>query len=254
MNANSKSRVTVSAFIAAVVIVALILALRTELDPVLRVVNLLGTLIHEGGHSVAAILTGGQLSGMVVRPDGSGYAMLSGGNMSLALPAGYLSSTLLMALVFLINNKSRWGEVVPLIMGVVYVAITIIYGDNLAGGAVTTVVGLIGGGFLIIVGLHFDIPIPGSSKKIVFHDFLWMSIVNVLSMYYALGGILSLDYIRWHAEVGNIDDVSQYALRFFPTVHPTTMATIWMGISILIWLMVLYTVVGKPIFRKKPLQ
>lgn len=253
---SRRFKITVgAAILVASILVILSQKFMGELAPLLGVINLLGTLVHEGGHSIATLLTDGSLSGVVVMPDGSGYALLAGGNQSLVLPAGYLSSTLIMALVFLVNNRTRWGDVLPLLMGVVYIGITIVFGDDLAGGAVTKFVGLIGGGLLVVVGLHFDIPIPWTGKKVVFHDFAWMTINNTIAIYYGLAGILSLSYISYHAEHGNTDDVSRYTDMFFRSTDPKFMAAIWMLVSIAVWLIVIYIVV-RHLFRReqRPIQ
>jgi hypothetical protein len=214
-----------------------------EVDPILRTVNLLGTLIHEGGHSLVTLLTGGHLAEMVIKPDGSGYAMIGGGATFLSLPAGYLSTTLLTALMFLINNRTRWGEVVPLLLGIAYGFLTFQYGAKLAGGTTTTTVGYICAALLIYFGMHPNIPIPRTGKHISVSDVVWMFWVNLISLYYGLGGILSLEYLTRYAEHGNPDDVSVFTDTFFPAMHPTTMASIWMWLSIVVWVVVFIVVI-----------
>jgi hypothetical protein len=221
-----------------------------DVDPVLRVVNLMGTLIHEGGHSLLTLLTGGYLAEMVIKPDGSGYAMIGGGATFLSLPAGYLSTTLLTALMFLINNRTRWGEVIPLILGIAYAYLTFAFGAKLAGGSTTIIVGYVCSALLIYFGMHPNIPIFRTGKHISVHDVVWMFWVNLISLYYGLGGILSLQYLTRYAEHGNPDDVSVFTDTFFPSMHPTTMASIWMWGSILVWVVV-FIVIIRYFLKKK---
>lgn len=211
-------------------------------DGVLRVVNLMGTLIHEGGHSLATLLTGGQLSEMVVNPNGSGYAMIGGGNTYLSLPAGYLGTTLLMALVFFINNRTRWGEAIPLLLGVACLWLTYVYGAKLAGGWTTYVVGYLSGAILVFMGIHPPIRIPGW-RRIEMPDAVWMFWINLISMYYALGSVLSLEYLTRFAAHGNPDDVSVFTDTYYSWMDPKVMAAIWMGLSILAWVAVLIVIV-----------
>jgi len=63
---------------------------RLALYPVI----LLVTFLHEFGHSIFAVATGGSVSGLQVNPDGSGYAMISGGWTALVLMGGYIGSAL----------------------------------------------------------------------------------------------------------------------------------------------------------------
>ena len=54
--------------------------------------DLVGTFIHEAGHALAAVLTGGRVEQFVIRLDTSGYVSYRGGAPLLATSAGYLSS------------------------------------------------------------------------------------------------------------------------------------------------------------------
>jgi Peptidase M50B-like len=52
------------------------------------------TLLHETGHSVAALVTGGGVTQLSISTDLSGYALLRGGDEAIIAPAGYLGATL----------------------------------------------------------------------------------------------------------------------------------------------------------------
>lgn len=62
---------------------------------ILYPVTLLVTFLHEFGHALAALLTGGQVVGLQVNWDGSGYTTTRGGSPALILIGGYLGSVLL---------------------------------------------------------------------------------------------------------------------------------------------------------------
>lgn len=74
---------------------------------VLYPVTLLVTFLHEFGHALGAILTGGSVSSMQVNPDGSGYTITRGGSPSIVLMGGYLGSALLGNVLFRIGAKHR---------------------------------------------------------------------------------------------------------------------------------------------------
>jgi hypothetical protein len=56
--------------------------------------RLLNTFIHELGHGLAAVLTGGRFERFVVYPNFEGLALIRGGNRLLVVSAGYLGSAL----------------------------------------------------------------------------------------------------------------------------------------------------------------
>ena len=62
---------------------------------VLYPVTLLVTFLHEFGHALGALLTGGTVEGMQINPDGSGYTITRGGNQGVVLMGGYLGSAVL---------------------------------------------------------------------------------------------------------------------------------------------------------------
>jgi len=57
-------------------------------------VRIFTTMIHEFGHGIAAIFTGGSISGVQINSDGSGHTRTIGGWMPLIASAGYFSTTL----------------------------------------------------------------------------------------------------------------------------------------------------------------
>lgn len=66
-------------------------------------VTLFVTFLHEFGHAIGAMLTGGGVQGLQVNPDGSGYTVTQGGNPAIVLMGGYLGSAVLGNLIFYIG-------------------------------------------------------------------------------------------------------------------------------------------------------
>lgn len=59
-------------------------------NSVLYPLRLFVTYIHEAGHSLAAIITGGRVERFIVSANGSGVAWTAGGNRLVISAAGYL--------------------------------------------------------------------------------------------------------------------------------------------------------------------
>ncbi|HLP94541.1 MAG TPA: M50 family metallopeptidase [Saprospiraceae bacterium] len=72
---------------------------------VLYPVTLLVTILHEFGHALGALLSGGSVEGLQINPDGSGYTITRGGSAGLVLVGGYLGSAILGNILFRIGAK-----------------------------------------------------------------------------------------------------------------------------------------------------
>ena len=68
--------------------------------------RLLVTFLHELGHGLGAIITGGSVEGIHIGSDGSGYCKTAGGNRAIVLMGGYLGSAILGNLLFFIGAKA----------------------------------------------------------------------------------------------------------------------------------------------------
>src|SRR5579859_70249 len=74
------------------------------------------SLVHELGHGLTAILTGGKFLNFQVFPDGSGLAYTAGGSGFLVPQMGYLGAALFGALLLALTNRVR--DVRPVAYGV----------------------------------------------------------------------------------------------------------------------------------------
>ncbi len=70
-------------------------------------VTLMVTFLHEFGHALGALLTGGTVEGMQINADGSGYTITRGGSQGLVLMGGYLGSAILGNILFRIGARHR---------------------------------------------------------------------------------------------------------------------------------------------------
>jgi hypothetical protein len=72
---------------------------------VLYPVTLLVTILHEFGHALGGLLSGGSVEGLQINPDGSGYTITRGGSAGLVLVGGYLGSAILGNVLFRIGAR-----------------------------------------------------------------------------------------------------------------------------------------------------
>ena len=70
-------------------------------------VTLLVTFLHELGHALGALFTGGNVLAVQINPDGSGYTKTQGGSLGIILMGGYLGSAILGNLLFYIGARGR---------------------------------------------------------------------------------------------------------------------------------------------------
>ena len=101
--------------------------------------QLFGTFIHEAGHALAAVMTGGEVQSMVVNLDTSGYVKRLGGNGPIVASAGYMASVIVGALLLFLGRKPKWAKPTLVVLGVSTLVITALfsgYGGSLPATAV----------------------------------------------------------------------------------------------------------------------
>lgn len=86
-------------------------------------VTMLVTFMHEFGHAMGAILTGGSVEGLQVNPDGSGYTTTRGGSPGVVLIGGYLGSAILGNILFRIGARHHHLAQGTLIVMAVFMAL-----------------------------------------------------------------------------------------------------------------------------------
>ena len=119
--------------------------------------RLLLTLVHELGHGLAALLTGGEFRGFVVYPSGAGLAYTAGGWRWVTIPAGYVGVALFGAVLILLGRSQWWSRLALGLMGAAMIWLSLWYGVptilsiSLPIGLLTTLSGLVFGGFFVWV-------------------------------------------------------------------------------------------------------
>ncbi|MDH3405054.1 MAG: M50 family metallopeptidase [Acidobacteriota bacterium] len=127
------------------------------LGPLAYPFRLLSTLVHELGHGLAALATGGEFRRLVVAADGSGLAYTAGGWRLLVVPAGYLGTAVFAGGLVLVGASPRAGRWALAALGALVGLASLRYGlpslvsPEAAGGALAVATGLaVGAAFVAI--------------------------------------------------------------------------------------------------------
>jgi hypothetical protein len=90
-------------------------------------------LLHELGHALAAVLTGGQVERIELSSDLGGVCWSRGGWRLIVLPAGYLGSMLFGGLILLSAARSLSDRLLAAALGLAVLALTIVFVRSLFG-------------------------------------------------------------------------------------------------------------------------
>ncbi|NLE52113.1 MAG: hypothetical protein GX613_11975 [Chloroflexi bacterium] len=87
------------------------------------------TMIHELGHGLAAILTGGSFLHFEVSRHGAGLAYTRGGSPFVILQAGYLGTALFGAGLLLLTHATRRPGPIAMVLGGLIALLSVLYSD-----------------------------------------------------------------------------------------------------------------------------
>jgi hypothetical protein len=105
---------------------------------------------HEFGHAITCVLTGGHVKSISLDPREGGVTHMQGGRNALTLPAGYLGSSLIGALLTFAGFNINASKIASIVVGVCFL-LTLWWGrrDWLTIGTVLAAVGLLVGCWFI---------------------------------------------------------------------------------------------------------
>jgi hypothetical protein len=157
--------------------------------------------LHEIGHAVAAVLTGGRVLSIGISANEGGVCVTQGGIPFLVLNAGYLGSLLFGALFLVLGTRRRNAPRVIAAIGVFTAVAALLYVRTWFGFAYTLVAGLL----LLLVAMKLR---PEASEWL-------LAAIGSMSMLYALADIAS-DVILRHS--GQSDAAALARLTHVPSV------------------------------------
>ena len=95
--------------------------------PVVIPLKLLVVFLHELGHVLAVLLTGGEVLNLTLDPMQGGAVTSRGGSRFLSLSAGYLGSLLIGVALFMAAVRTRADRAVLGVLGLTLLAVTVLY-------------------------------------------------------------------------------------------------------------------------------
>ncbi len=175
---------------------------------ILYPVTLLVTFLHEFGHALGAILTGGSVQALQINSDGSGYTVTAGGWKAIILMGGYVGSAILGNLLFYVAVKKPNSTVFALyLLASVMVLAAIVWFNSIY----TT---------LFLIFASYILYFVGSRR------FLHQEVLMFL-------GIASIIYIVQDFNIGPRSDLEEYA-RTMLIFSPDVWMYIWLAVVVFI--------------------
>jgi len=211
-----------------------------ELNLVLAPLRLFVTYVHEAGHGLGAILTGGRVIRFIVSPDGSGLATTAGGTRWVVISGGYLGAALFGSGLFYLSNRfSRFDRLIAIAIGIFMIIFTFRFARPDENGAFTAMmIGYAIGALLIFVGW--------SAPRVI-----TLLVLNVLAISTALNAVLDVWYLMGNisATRGTIrNDAASYSSEITNGLLPASaVALIWSAIAVGLFLAAIYFGIWKPL-------
>ena len=195
------------------------------LSPLLWPIRLFVTFVHEAGHSLAALISGGQVIEFTVSPDGSGVAKTAGGYPALILPAGYLGAALFgSALFFLTSRFPKWTRGLSVFLGLAIIILTVLFAAPDASGNLTA--NVIGIGFgVAMIALGWLAP-----------RIINVFILNTLAVMTGLNAVMDLSLLVRYGDVGLggiRNDAAAFAAEYTPLLPASVIAFIWSAVAVI---------------------
>lgn len=131
--------------------------------PVLDPLKLLVVFFHESSHALATLLTGGSVVELVIVPEQGGHVLSQGGNRFVILSAGYLGSLLWGVAIYLASVKSRYDQVIMIVLGIAVMTVTAVFGR----GGFSWLFGLGAGLSMVLVGSRFPRAINDFALRLI---------------------------------------------------------------------------------------
>ncbi|ETX00218.1 MAG: hypothetical protein ETSY1_12015 [Candidatus Entotheonella factor] len=102
-------------------------------SPLLAPLKIFVVFIHETGHALATLLTGGRVLSMEVTPWQSGYVRYLGGNALIIASAGYVGSALFGGIMLSLSGRRQWTQHIFTTLAIVFGVVTLCFVRNLFG-------------------------------------------------------------------------------------------------------------------------
>ncbi len=183
---------------------------------ILYPIHLLVTFLHELGHALGALITGGDVLALQVNDDGSGWTKTQGGNLGIILMGGYLGSALLGNILFYIGAN----------------------GGKIAKGTLFVLMG-----FMVFAGIMWFNSLWTTGFLLAFSVVLYFltTKTNLHQEILMFLGLATILYIIQDFNVGPRSDLEKYAelLVFIPV---NIWMYIWLAVAVLLTALNIYAI------------
>jgi hypothetical protein len=189
-----------------------------QLEFILYPFRLFVTFVHEAGHSLMALASGGRVIGFEVFSNGGGIATTAGGSRLLILPAGYLGAALFGAVLFYLTNRVPYPRKISLVLGTLLILVSL----YLRATNIALVVGVLSGLALVFLALRGSV-----SVNIV--------VLNVLALMTGLNAVLDLLFLAQNSGA-SMGDVRNDAAAFSALtlgIPAAVWALVWAALAVL---------------------
>jgi hypothetical protein len=190
------------------------------------------TYVHEAGHGIAALISGGHFLRFEIETNGAGQAITAGGSRWLILPAGYLGAALFGAVLFYLVNTVRYSRSISVMLGIGLIIFSVLFGLS----SLTA----------FIVGILFGLALIGVGWKA--NREINTLLLNMLAMMTGLNAILDLYLLIGSSNI-MLGSLRNDAAAFSEEVAPLIPAAVWAFLWALIALVMLGISVWYSIIR-----
>lgn len=101
--------------------------------PIVYPIKIFVVCLHELGHAVAALVTGGQVVSIQIFPEEGGVTFTRGGWPLVILSAGYLGSLLAGGVLLYLSSHRRWGKALMIALAGLIALSTLLFFRNFFG-------------------------------------------------------------------------------------------------------------------------
>jgi hypothetical protein len=175
------------------------------------------TFVHEGGHALATVLTGGQVQYVTVSPDGSGLTMSLGGIFALISMAGYVGATAFGAFCLQLSRRHHGGRHGLVLLAATIFLITGLWVSPIGAGFFAFVSGIVMGAALLFCARSL------SDRTAAF-------LLAFLAVQLSLNAIFDLRNLFWMTTQTAADNDAVFMARAYG-LTPWFWASLWALIS-----------------------
>ncbi len=199
-------------------------------------IRLLVTFIHEGSHALMAILTGGQVTSLIIRPDGSGVTWSGGGFGPLVSSAGYLGATLFGALTIAALRRGVPAKYLLLLTGAVVGLLTLCFARPYPLSEIVNLPLTVGAGVVIAAGLII--------AGLRLHERTAVFVASFIGVQCILNALFDLNTL-FSLSVSGMTQTDAGNMQAMTLIPAAVWSVLWIGIAVFL----LWRVVLVPAFR-----